>query len=111
MFIDILKMIFPLLVITALLGGALWFVKRYSTKSNIAASKEFTAKLISSQMIFPKRFVSVVKIKDKLLVLGITDHSITLLKEFDYPDNLEENFSNIQKQSFWEILKKNINPK
>ncbi len=108
LFFDILKMIFPLLVITALLGGALWFVKKYTARSKYAGSKEFSVKVINTQMIFPKRFISLVKVKDKLLVLGITDHSINLLKEFDFTEELDEDFGTTDNPGFLEILKRNI---
>jgi flagellar protein FliO/FliZ len=58
-------------------------------------------------MIMPKKFLSVVKVKDKLLILGISENNITLLKEIDADeaDLSSEVFQN-PNQGFAEIFKK-----
>ncbi len=58
-------------------------------------------------MIMPKKFLSVVKVKDKLLILGISENNITLLKEIDADeaDLSSEAFQN-PNQGFAEIFKK-----
>jgi flagellar protein FliO/FliZ len=58
-------------------------------------------------MIMPKKFLSVVKVKDKLLILGVSETGITLLKEIDADetDLMHETLVN-QNQGFAEILKK-----
>lgn len=88
-----------------MLYGLLVFVKRYSFKRG--GSSLVNIKVINNQMIMPKKFLSVVKVKDKLLILGISDNNITLLKEIDADENdiSNEAFQN-PNQGFGEIFKK-----
>lgn len=104
-FFEIIKLIFPLLIICLMLYGLLVFVKRYSFKRG--GSSLINIKVINNQMIMPKKFLSVVKVKDKLLILGISDNNITLLKEIDADENdiSNEAFQN-PNQGFAEIFKK-----
>lgn len=104
-FFEIIKLIFPLLIICLILYGLLVFVKRYSFKRG--GSSLVNIKVINNQMIMPKKFLSIVKVKDKLLILGISDNNITLLKEIDADENdiSNEAFQN-PNQGFGEIFKK-----
>jgi flagellar protein FliO/FliZ len=60
-------------------------------------------------MIMPKKFISIVRVKDKLLVLGVSDNSITLLKELEPSEEAEE-IPNNQKNdnNFLDLLRKNL---
>ena len=104
-FFEILKLIFPLLLICFMLYGLLVFVKRYSFKRG--GSSLLDIKVINNQMIMPKKFLSVVKVKDKLLILGISENNITLLKEIeaDATDFMNETEAN-HTRGFAEIFKK-----
>lgn len=108
-FTDIVKALIPLIVIVGLLYGALIFVKKYGFSLNKNKKGSVSISVISSQMIMPKKFISVVKVEGKLLVLGVSDHSITLLKEFDEEiDTHEDTNDKSDKNTFLEILKKNL---
>lgn len=104
-FFEILKLIFPLLLICLMLYGLLVFVKKYSFKQG--GNALLNIKVINNQMIMPKKFLSVVKVKDKLLILGISETGITLLKEIDADetDLMNETDAN-PNQGFAEIFKK-----
>ncbi len=106
----ILKAIIPLLLLVGLLYGVLVFVKKYGLSfKNKTNHGSLNIKLISTQMIMPKKFISVVKIEDRLLVLGISEHSITVLKDMEsslIPQN--EINPNFDKENFLSILKKNL---
>ncbi|HVO74121.1 MAG TPA: flagellar biosynthetic protein FliO [Ignavibacteriaceae bacterium] len=109
-FFGILKAIIPLLLIVALLYGVLIVVKKYGlTFRGRISQGSPNIKLISSQMIMPKKFISVVKVEEKLLVLGISEHSINLLKELE-PSALpqKEVIERFEKDNFLSILKKNL---
>ncbi len=104
-FFEIVKLIFPLLLICLMLYGLLVFVKRYSFKRGGNAILDI--KVINNQMIMPKKFLSVVKVKDKLLVLGVSENNITLLKEIDADESdLMNNPEANQTQGFAELFKK-----
>jgi flagellar protein FliO/FliZ len=115
-FFDILGAFVPLIIVVALLYGALVFVKKYGY--NIRG-KEFSAidiKVVSTKMIMPKRFISVIKVDDKLLVVGICENSINLLKELDdielYATPADENNQlSAGSSGFFDILKKNLGMK
>jgi flagellar protein FliO/FliZ len=104
----IFKAIIPLILLVALLYGVLIFVKKYGLSfKNKTQQDSPHVKLISSRMIMPKKFISIVKIEDKLLVLGVSEQSITLLKELDSV-SLPVSFPNDEKENFLGILKKNM---
>jgi flagellar protein FliO/FliZ len=107
---DLIKAFIPLLLLVGLLYGVLVFVKKYGIKfkgKNDLSSLKI--KVLSNQMIMPKRFISVVKIEDKKLVLGISEHSITLLKELNSEVNdLEIRKDEPGKDNFLDILRKNF---
>ena len=106
---DLLNAFIPLLIIFGLLYAILIVVKKFSFTSKAKVSKSLSVNVISNQMILPKKYISVVRVKDKLLVLGISDASINLLKEIDYDEQLDQEFSNDDnKASFLDVLKRNL---
>lgn len=108
-FFDIIKTVIPLFLIVALMYGVLIFVKKYGIKINGNKTGSVHINIISSQMIMPKRFISVVKVEDKLLVLGISEQSITLLKELNQPEDFPKQSIVInEKMNFLDSLKKNL---
>ncbi len=111
-FFDIVKALLPLLVIVGLLYGVMVFVKRYGISVKGKKSNAVSIDLISTQMIMPKKFISVVRIDDRLLVLGVSDQSITLLKEMDKTVDVTPKPSfDTDKNNFLDLLKKNIGMK
>ncbi|NWF90378.1 MAG: flagellar biosynthetic protein FliO [Ignavibacteriaceae bacterium] len=104
-FIELIKLIFPLLIISGLLLGLLYFAKRFALpkgKSNI-----LNIKVLSSQMLMPKKYISIVKVQDKLLVLGVSEGGINLLKEIPATDvNLPEEMSSVSPLKFSDVFKK-----
>jgi flagellar protein FliO/FliZ len=108
-FIDIIKSIAPLILILGLLFGILILVKKHSFSLNGKKIKNINVSVLFNQMILPKKYLSFVKIKDKLFVLGISENNITLLKEFDYDDfDTDEINKDQTKLNFVEILKQNL---
>ncbi|MBX3006699.1 MAG: flagellar biosynthetic protein FliO [Melioribacteraceae bacterium] len=105
---DIIQSLLPLVVIIVLLGGVLYFVKKYSYKLNSKKSKALNVDVIYNHLLMPKKYISFVKLQDKVLVLGISESNITLLKEIDY-DSLDDDFIvEDAKSGFIDILKQNM---
>jgi flagellar protein FliO/FliZ len=115
-FFDILGAFVPLIIIVALLYGVLVLVKKYGYNLR---GKEYTAidiKVISTKMIMPKKYVSVIKVDNKLLVVGVCDNSINLLKELE---DTELYLNPVEPQlqvpgnssSFLDLMKKNLGMK
>ena len=111
-FLDVVKTILPLFLIVGLLYGVLYFVKKYGVSLKGNKSCPVSINVLSSQMIMPKKFISVIKVDDKFLLLGISDHSITLLKEIDQPEEAVAPLNDeYEKNSFLSLLKKNLGMK
>jgi len=109
-FFEIIKLIFPLLIISLMLYGLLLFVKKYSFKRGGKSLQNI--KVLSNQMIMPKKFLSVVRVKDKLLILGVSENNINLLKEIDAEESdlIAEANSNLNlNQGFADLFKKYLN--
>ena len=105
---DIVQSLLPLVVIIVLLGGVLYLVKKYSYKLNSKKSKALDVDVIYNHLIMPKKYISFVKLQDKVLVLGISESNITLLKEIDY-ESLDDDFIVEEaKGGFIDILKQNM---
>ncbi|KUO61099.1 hypothetical protein APF79_13170 [bacterium BRH_c32] len=108
-FWEIIQGMFPLILLIALLFGALILVKRYSFSINGKKSKLLKIEVMNNQMILPKKYLSVVKVEDKVLLLGISENNITLLKEYEYDESMEiDDISLNEKGSFIDILKQNM---
>lgn len=107
---DILKMLFPIIAILAILLVALYFVKRTQLKIGGKKSDPFGMKVIYTLSILPKRYVSIVKIEDKLLVLGISDNSVNLLKEMEWDEKYKDSLNNqfAINKTFSDVLKNYI---
>jgi len=113
-FWDIIKVFFPLILIIGLLYTLLHYIKKsgfsIGNKRGAGLSKNFQVKVINTQMIMPKKFISVVKIKDKFLVLGVSENSINMLKEFndEYSNDEQPQPEAGGDNNFFALLKKNI---
>jgi flagellar protein FliO/FliZ len=109
---EVFKALIPLFLIVGLLYGVLWFVKKYGVSAGGKGKAKIPVNVLSSQMIMPKKFISIVEIQNRLLVLGVSENSITLLKELDGPaETINTNSTAINgedKNNFLDLLKKNL---
>lgn len=111
-FFDIVKSIIPLLAVLGMLYGVLLLVRKYSFSMSGKKIKNLHIDVVHNQLILPKKYLSLVRIKDKLLVLGISENNITVLKEFDYAEFSDRADSDSEsKGNFVEILKQNLGMK
>jgi len=106
--IDILTTILPLFLVVGLLYAALIFVRRNGIKLGSGKNSVSKIKVISTQAIMPKKFVSIVKVENTFLVLGVSENSITLLKELDEIDENIDDENNNEKPKFSELFKQNL---
>ncbi len=108
---DVLKMLLPIFIILGMLIGVLYFLKR--NQFNLGGKSDlFNIKVIFTKTIMPKKYISFVRIGDKIMVLGISDNSFTLLKEMDWDDSYESKLNqNIKGKSFLELFKQNLQGK
>lgn len=78
-FFEIIKLIFPLFLMVGLLYGVMLLIKKYSPKSNKISSSNL--RVLSTLSLMPKKYISVVKVNNKVLILGVSEQSINLLQE------------------------------
>jgi flagellar protein FliO/FliZ len=110
--LEIIKSFIPLILIFGLLFGVLILVRKYSFSLSGKKTNLLNVNVVFNQMILPKKYLSVVRIENKLLVLGISENNISLLKELDYnPSETREVLHKDGKQNLIEIFKQNLGMK
>ncbi len=109
--VDILTTILPLFLVVGLLYAALLFIRKSGIAMGNNQNKFSQIKVISTQSIMNKKFISIVKVQNSYLVVGIAENSITLLKELDSIDDENEKTKVETKPKFSEILKQNLGMK
>ncbi|AFN75372.1 flagellar biosynthetic protein FliO [Melioribacter roseus P3M-2] len=108
---DITQALLPLILVIMILGITLYFVKRYTFTMKGGKRMPLKIEVLSNQLIMPKKYLSIVRVEDKIMLLGVSEAGITLIKEFDsidLPDNNETQNGDNQKKSFYELLKQNL---
>jgi flagellar protein FliO/FliZ len=102
-FFEIIKLIFPLLLLVGLLFGLLVIVRRIQFKGSSVIHSNI--KVVHTLMLMPKKYLSFVKINDKVVVLGVSENNISMIKELNSSDlDLSDNNSQMI-SSFGEQLK------
>jgi flagellar protein FliO/FliZ len=108
-FFDIIKAFIPLVLIIGLLFGVLILVRKYSFSLGGKKTRSSNIDVVYNQLILPKKYLSLVRVQDKLLVLGISENNITLLKELDYNSfQNDEAASKDSKLNFVDLFKQNL---
>lgn len=78
-FFDIVRIFFVLILLLGIMYGLLYLVKKYIYTPGSSSGKSHGIKILSTQMIMPKKFISIIQIIDTVYIIGITDQSLTLL--------------------------------
>lgn len=109
--LSILKVIFILALLLGAMYLMLFMAKKYFFSIDKGKAKHVKIEVLNSHMIAPKKFISVVQVSDKILVLGVADQSINLLYELENftpcVENVEKSRAALGK-NFLEQLKKNL---
>ncbi|MBN1301137.1 MAG: flagellar biosynthetic protein FliO [Melioribacteraceae bacterium] len=106
--LEILQSFVPLILVLLLLYAVLYFVKRKGFRLNPIGSKVKGIEILATQTIMPKKFLTLIRVKDKVLLVGIAENTMSVLKEIDYDGtDLKENTDPVN-ESFGDILKKNL---
>jgi len=109
---EVIKMLLPIIVILGSLSLALFYLKKKQFIVGQNKSDAFDLKVLHTRSIMPKKYISMVRLGDKVLVLGLSDNSVTLLKELDWDESYnEENKKLYSGKSFLEIFKRNLQGK
>jgi len=108
---EMLTTILPLILILGLLYAALLFVRKSGFLLNKNQRKLSQIKVVSTQAIMSKKYISVVKVEGSYLVLGISENSINLLKELDSIEEENSEDNEKEKKTFLEVFKRNLGTK
>ncbi len=108
-FFEIIKSFIPLLLLLGLLFGVLILVRKYSFSMHGKKSRALNIDVLTNQLILPKKYISVVRVQNKVLVLGVSENNISLLKEIDYTSpEIDDIVKTEGKPNFVDILKQNL---
>lgn len=87
-------MALALLLILAIIFAAYWLLRRYGSKFGLGpAGRGGMLRLMAHLSLGPRKSVIVVRFLNKDLVLGVTDHSITLLTEGKSEHDTQSDFA------------------
>jgi flagellar biosynthetic protein FliO len=90
----VFKGLFSLIIVFALIIGFALFLKKFVYNRNGFRVSGGLVKVISTTFIGPKKSIHLIKVMDKILVVGVTDNQMQTLAEFkegDIPNSLVEN--------------------
>lgn len=76
-----LRMVMSLAAVLALMGGLLYFVKRFALPGTGAARMPVQVDVLGRRSLQPKKSIVVVRVAGKVLVLGVSDHGMQTLTE------------------------------
>ncbi|WP_246287822.1 flagellar biosynthetic protein FliO [Desulfolutivibrio sulfoxidireducens] len=89
------QMAMALLLLLAVIFVAFWLIKRFGPRMGLAVSgKNSGLKFLGQLPLGPKRSLVLVRFLNKVLVLGVTEHSINLITEIDESHDRETDFAN-----------------
>jgi flagellar protein FliO/FliZ len=74
-------MVMSLAAVLALMGGLLYFVKRFALPGTGAARMPVQVDVLGRRSLQPKKSIVVVRVAGKVLVLGVSDHGMQTLTE------------------------------
>lgn len=85
------------LIISAMLGGAYYFVRKYKTSNTINKSS-MQIKVLSQHYLGPKRSLAIIHVAGESMLVGITDSNISMIKSLsliddEVPTTIPKNFA------------------
>ncbi|MCX7978856.1 MAG: flagellar biosynthetic protein FliO [Bdellovibrionaceae bacterium] len=92
------RMVAGLAVLVFLLGGAFVFLKKYARP--IARGQQGEIKVISQHYLGPKKSLAIVRVAGESILIGVTDHSINMIKSLslldeDIPESVPSRFDEV----------------
>jgi flagellar biogenesis protein FliO len=77
------KTLLSLAAVIALMVGVVFVMKKYLVGAQAASSALIDMKVIGTMVLQPKRTVSVLKVMDKILIIGVTEDGMRTLGEIN----------------------------
>jgi flagellar biogenesis protein FliO len=79
----LVKTIFSLLAVLALMASIVFVLKKYVYKGQAPNASVVGVDVLGYRMLAPKRSVHVIKVLNKIIVVGVTEGGMTSLGEID----------------------------
>jgi flagellar biogenesis protein FliO len=86
----VVKTLLSLAAVIALMVGVLFVMKKYMVGAQSASSALIDMKVIGTMALQPKRTVSVLKVMDKVLIIGVTEDGMRTLGEINDEKSLAQ---------------------
>ncbi len=107
---DIIQIFLILGVMMGVMYALLYLVKKYFYSFEKKGGANSKIQVLSTQVILPKKYVSVIKFNEVVYLLGVSDQSVNLIDKVG--SSLEEEISDeikgLEKPNFLQLLKKNM---
>lgn len=85
-----IKAVFTLVFVLGILGLSVYAMKYFAGKSKKGIVARNPVKVISTSFLGPKKNLAIVDVAGEILVLGVTQASITCLARLESPDSVAE---------------------
>lgn len=83
------KILISLSIILLLLAGTVYLFRRFTWKGNVTSAKSGVMDVLETTSIMPGKSLSIVRVADRVLLLGIFQEGIRCLSEFEGEKALE----------------------
>ncbi len=106
--ISIFKMILALAVVIIAIYGGIYLLKRLTSRKHSSRSGTSLLEVLETAYIDPKKSLSLVRVANKSVLIGVTDNQISVLTELDpqlTTTALESAAHKAQTESFGQLLR------
>ena len=80
---SIIKMITALGVVIVCIYVGIWLLKKLTNRRHSSGRKAFMLEVLETAYIDPKKSLSLVRVADRSVLIGVTDNQISVLTELD----------------------------
>ncbi len=107
---DIAFVFFILLLLMGIMYSLLFLAKKYLYNQGGKGGSQLNMQVLAMQSLMPKKFLSIVRVKDKFFLLGISENSINLIDKLDDFDasDFETEKKETKGLAFFEQFKKRV---
>lgn len=86
----VVKTLLSLAAVLALMGAVVFVMKRFLLGGRSSSSHIVEMRVLGTMMLQPKRVISVVKVMNKVLILGVSEHGMQTLGELNDERSLQQ---------------------
>ena len=84
----LVRTVLSLLAVLAVMAGIVVVVKKYVYRGGATRSSTVEVEVLGHRVLAPKRSVHVLKVLDRIIVVGVTEGGMTLLTELNDEESL-----------------------